>query len=203
MASNTKSEFESKIENFWKWFDANSARLLKYSTDKHVGDEITRQLEELGIGDWEIGPWEEGLFFFAISPNLNEDKLKKTKEIVAQAPVCQGWHFLSSKPPKKWKGIWKMNNEYGQEILINSSNWQYILYRFEDDTFDADIVLADIKGNEEIQNLAVDIALTGYLGEESFMNLIKNIKIVNKFDMQSESKASFLKYINKHIESVL
>ena len=68
-----------------------------------------------------------------------------------------------------------MKNELNIEIQINTSNWEYILYQFDDNTFDIDVLIDDIDGDTNTCYLAIDIALTGYLGEEKYMQLIKNV----------------------------
>jgi hypothetical protein len=62
-------------------------------------------VNRLGSFSWEIGPWENDLQFFALSPDLDIARLALTKQVIATAPDCKGWHFLPSKPPKNWKGF--------------------------------------------------------------------------------------------------
>lgn len=189
---------------FWNWFRSISNDLLLDPTRSDLIAQIDNRVSNLGVFDWEIGPWEEELYYFAISPNLDGAKLEITRGIVLHAPVAIGWHFLPSKPPKKdWQGIWKMKNELGKEILIDSNNWKYILFEFDDRTFDLDIMIDNVDSdNYDVVNMAIDIALTGYLGEEKFMKLIKGIKIVNSFEEEYQNKATLVKYIKKHIESI-
>jgi len=191
-----------KVVKFWDWFKSVSNDLILNPTRNDLTNQIDNHVSQLGHFDWEIGAWDENLFYFAISPNLDSNKLDLTRQIIKYAPLCNGWCFLPSKPPKEWQGIWKMKNEMGTEIWINSSNWKYILYAFEDKTFDMDIMVDDINGNDETVNMAIDIALTGFLGEEKFMSLIKNISIINS-DEEFSEKATSIKYIAKHIESIL
>jgi hypothetical protein len=190
------------IQEFWIWFESIASDLLAYPTNKNLIKKIDEHVYRLGRYDWEVGPWNDGLYYFAISPNLDIEKATTARRIIEMAPICKGWHFLSSKPPKAWTGIWKMTNETGDEILIDSNDWKYVLYRFNDDTFDIDIVIDSIKGNLDTQYLAADIALTGYLGEENFMRLIKNIQIVNEFEVLNKDKATLLKYIKSHMDDI-
>ena len=73
---------------------------------------------------------------------------------------------------------------------------------FEDETFDMDIMIDTIDGDNDTVNMAIDIALTGYLGEEKFMQLIKGIKTVTRFEEEHQNKATLVKYIKEHIESI-
>jgi len=192
------------IVNFWEWFKSISNDLLAYPTRADLVYQIDNRVSRLGHFDWEIGPWTADTYFFAISPGLDIKKFKLTSELVKYAPVCVGWNFLPSKPPKSdWLGIWKMKNELGQEILVDSNNWKYILYKFEDETFDMDIMIDNVEGDENTLNTAVDIGLTGYLGEETFMDLIKNIKIVRSFEEEHQNKATSVKHVKKHLESAM
>jgi hypothetical protein len=190
-----------RIIKFWDWFKSVSNDLILNPTRNDLTNHIDNYVSQLGHLDWEIGPWDENLFYFAISPNLDPNKLDLTHQIIEYAPICDGWHFLHSKPPKDWQGIWKMKNEFGAEIWVNSSKWKYILYAFEDKTFDMDIMIDDINGNDNTINMAIDIALTGFLGEERFMYLIKNISIISLIE-ESENKGTSIKHLRKHIESL-
>ena len=171
------------VIEFWNWFKSISKKLLLEPTRADLISQIDNRLSKFGLFDWEIGPWEDNTYYFAISPNSDAGKLEFTLEFVKNAPQCAGWHFMSSKPPKSdWQGKWKMKNQMGKEILVDSSNWEYILYAFEDGTFDIDIKINSVDSDSNTVNTAIDIALTGYLGEEAFMRLIKNIKIVSSFE---------------------
>ncbi len=193
--------FNNKIIKFWGWFKTVADDLLLDPTNALLVSQLDNRVSQLGRFDWEIGPFEKGVSYFAISPNLNADRLEITRQIMNLSPECEGWKFLPSKPPKDWQGIWKMKNDSGEEILINSDNWKYVLYQFEDKDFDMDIMIDDIDGNTDTYFMAIDIALTGYLGEENFMHLIKNVKIVSEFE--DPGKATLLKHIKKHIESII
>jgi hypothetical protein len=188
----------NQIINFWDWFKTISADLLEYATNKNLINQIDIKVSQLGNFDWEIGPFEE-VGFFAISPNLDIEKLSYTKQIIDMAPQCDGWHFLPSKPVKTdWKGIWKMKNEFGKEIHVDSNSWRYILYALDDGTFYTDVAISDIDGNTDTQYLAIDIAFTGYLGEENYMYFIKNIKIVGQLEADTDAKSTSLRFIKKH-----
>jgi hypothetical protein len=191
-----------KISKFWNWFKTISTGLLANHTDENLISVLDEQVGWLGDVDWEIGPWKENTLYFAISPNLDIDKLDFTRLIIALAPESQGWKFLSSKPPKEWNGIWEMENETGKTILIDTCDWEYILWLFDDAIFDIDIRIPNVDGNKYTQYIATDIALTGYLGEETFMNLIHNVNIVDEFDETNAGKATSIKNIKKHIESI-
>jgi hypothetical protein len=191
-----------KINKFWDWFKPISDNLLDHTTNENLINLLDDQINKLGKVDWEIGPWTDSLQFLAISPNLNIDMLAFTQQVIALAPPCEGWYFLPSKPPKDWKGIWNMKNERGAKILVDTSEWQYILYQSDDETFDIDIKTTEFDANLETQKLAVDIALTGYLGEECFMLIIRDIQIVIAFEDAVKSKATLLRNIKKHVESI-
>jgi hypothetical protein len=193
---------KDNVQKFWVWFESIASHLLENPTSPHLVNKLDENVHKLGGYDWEIGPWNDGLNYFAISPNLDIQKVAGAKQVIEIAPTCEGWHFLSSKPPKAWMGIWKMTNETGNEIIVDSNDWKYILYKFDDDTFDIDILINNIKGNVDTQYFAADIALTGYLGEENFMKLIKNVLVVDKFETSNGGKVTLLKYIKDHIDNI-
>ncbi|MDN3579658.1 hypothetical protein [Mucilaginibacter flavus] len=188
-----------KINSFWIWFQSVADDLLKHPTNENLISLLNARITELGVSAWEIGPWENNDYFLVISPGLDINQLPLTQQIIDLAPICNGWHFLAFKPVKDWKGIWDMKNEWDKTIRVNSTNWEYILYLFDDGTFDIDIKIDGVDGNENTRYAAVHFALAGYLGEEVVMQLILNVKIVDSF----KGKATSLKHIKKHIESII
>jgi hypothetical protein len=189
------------VIRFWKWFQSIATELFQNPTRADLIGQIDSRIARLGRFDWEVGPFEHGTSFFCVSPNLDISRLEITNHIIALAPICDNWIFLPSKPPKnEWKGLWKMDNNLGREIIIDASNWEYILYQFEDTSFDMDIKVDEIDGSLETYKLAVDIALTGYLGEEVVMRSIPNVTIVD--ELEDEAKATKLRFIKKHMEGL-
>lgn len=198
----TKVDIDNIIE-FWSLFKSIASDLKHNPTGSDLVSQVDAAIDRLGPFDWEIGPYTGEEYYFSVSPNLDASKLETTKEFMKYAPVCAGWTFLPSKPVKSdWKGMWKMLNENGKEILIDSNNWRYVLYQFDDQTFDIDIIINNIDGNEDTHNMAIDIGLTGYLGEERFMDLIKHIKVISEPEEEHKNKTTLVKYIRDHIESL-
>ena len=201
---NPDTDLEKKATNFWMWFSIIAAELLADPIRSDLIGQLDSRVCALGSFDWEIGPYVDGLYYLAISPNLNLSNLRTTQFIVSLSLPCVGWHFLSSKPQKtEWLGIWEMKNEIGKEIIVDSSSWEYILFKFEDEhNFDIDIKINFIDGDRDILNTAVDIALTGYLGEEEFLRSIININIVDEFGEDIKSNVTKLPHIFKHLQSL-
>jgi hypothetical protein len=188
-----------KVNSFWNWFESIASHLLEHPSNQNLISLLDARITDLGIAAWEIGAWENDDYFLAISPGFNINHIPLTQQVVDLAPVCAGWHFLAFKPAKGWEGIWDMKNESGKTLRVNSANWEYVLYQFDDGSFDIDVKIDEVDGNEATRYDAIDLALAGYLGEELFMQLIQNVTIVDTF----EGKATALKHIKKHIESIL
>jgi hypothetical protein len=190
------------IVSFWKWFESVSDALFQNNENFGILSELDTKVKTLGPFDWEVGPVDDNLIYLAISPRLNEEYLTITKEIVSYAPSCKGWWILYAKPRKEYAPVFNMVNENGKSILVDISVWEYVLFLFEDGTFDIDLRISTIDGNLETKNLAVDVVLTSLMGEERFMALIKNIRIVDNFG-ENEKQAIKLKQINEHIEKIV
>jgi len=197
-----EKDINARIINFWNWFESISDDLFKNVKRSDLLDQIDTRVSFLGRLDWEIGPLDESNYYFAISPNLDDKKFQLTQEIVGYAPNCKGWKFFSSKPSKEWEGKWTMKNEKNEEIFIDTTDWKYVLYQFEDSTFAMDILIDKVDGDLNTCQLAVDIALIGYLGEEKFMNLIKDIKIITDLGNEQINRLTKLRNILKHIDDI-
>ena len=191
-----------KVVAFWQWFKSVSNKLILDMKDADVLSTLDNYVATIGPFDWEIGPDTTSTFYLAISTNLNPDLVGGVRQIVDLAPVCRGWSFLSAKPPKESWEIIEMFNELNAFITVYTSSWEYVLYKFEDGTFDMDIKIDSVDGNVDTCYLAVDIAITSILGEEKYMQLIRNVKIVPGFEADEKDKSSLFKYLSKHILEV-
>jgi hypothetical protein len=189
-----------EISAFWIWFKSISESLyLNIKSPAYTGL-IDEKIRKLGRFDWEMGSVNDELMFFAISPNLDADLFSVTEEIVSYAPECKNWTFLSSKPRKEYTPEWRMTDDRGNWMTVDTSSWLYVLYYFEDGTFDMDLQMNSFDLGEKQKTLALDIVLTNILGEEDYMHLVQHVKIVDHFE--DHGKATPIKHLHNHITNI-
>jgi hypothetical protein len=186
------------IIEMWNWFKSISDRLIENPKDVSILNKIDFYIDKLGSLDWEIGPYDTTTCYFAISPGLDKNLLNETKKIISYSPNCNGWSFLYSKPAKEWRDFFRMLNENEETIEVHTASWQYILYQFEDNTFDVDVKINPINGDINTSQLAVDIVLTNALGEEMYMELINHVNIETN-ELGNEQNMSFVKDLKAHL----
>jgi len=192
---------KAQIQNFWKWFVKNVSQFKSDDADQKLFDQLDQKIQELGEFDWELGELKKE-WFFVISPNFNEELLLQTEQIISQAPECPGWIFFSARQKKDWDLIWDMPNAQGSLIKVDARSWEYLLYQFDDGSFDIDISPVGFKGDLETKYVAIDFVLAGILGEREYLSLIKGINLVNKFKGKDQKMVSELKNLEKHIFSL-
>ena len=192
----------NEILGFWEWFKSISDALHADMKNSDILKVLDNRIKEIGPFDWEIGPLNETVLYLAISPCLNQELMKKTIEIVGNAPSCPGWTFLYAKPSKGYSPTFNMINEYGRAIEVNTSTWMYVLFYFDDGTLDIDVKISTVHGDVKTEALAVEIALTNIIGEEKFIKLLKNVRIVNDFG-SDEFNATSIKYLSNHLDKIL
>jgi len=198
-----------KIRFFWEWFTSVSEELLKKGDNSAFIERIDHFITSLDERlDWEIGPVEGELAlnykaeqYLCISPCLNTDRLYLTKEIISYAPTHASWLFLSVKPAKGWIPRWTMLNELDKVIPIDSTHWKYVLYLFDDGTYDMDVWIDQVDGNSDTQLSAVEIAVTNLLGEERFMRSIKNIQLISDIN-DANKRWSKLENLKVHLDKL-
>lgn len=190
----------NKVNRFWEEFSVLSQEIIKSPDNNKVIERVDYLVKELGGYDWEYGPSEKGEYYFCLSPNLQEELLKKVDEIVSLAPVIYDWEIISGKPRKKefLKG-WTMFNEDNTEILVDTDNWKCVVYKFPDNTYDIDFKISGVEGNEDTQYLAVDIHLTNLLGERNYLRLIKGVNIVPEFSKEAIGRTVMVKDLTNYI----
>src|SRR5215469_14206725 len=108
------------VKDFWRWFKSISEELYLDIKNTRIIEAIDKKIKLLGPFDWEIGPINGDVMFLAVSPNLDLDLLKDTKEIISYAPECRNWIFLSSKPKKEYTPVWRMTDYRGNWIEVDT-----------------------------------------------------------------------------------
>lgn len=188
-----------EIQTFWEEFKAISTDLIRSPNDKNLIKEINASIMKLGNLDWEYGPFnDKNRFYFCLSPNFNAKNIPVIEQIITAAPKIERWKFLAYKPKKEWVGRWKMEGNNDRILTIDSTNWKAVAYKFPDNTYDIDVKL-DSWNYEEDASIAVDILLVNVLGEEKYMRLVENVRIVDEFEGDSKDKGIYFRYLDKVI----
>jgi hypothetical protein len=199
-----------KVKDFWRWFQSNADEFLKNQYNNELIEKIDKFIDSFNVTlDWEIGPVEGASSeqnkveqYLCISPCLNEDLVPLTREIISLAPACDSWLFLPAKPAKGWFPEWNMLNEVNQAIAIDASDWKYLLYLFDDGTYEMDVYVDNVDGNANTRLLAAEIAITNLLGEDMLMNTIKNIQVVPEISQGDLNKWSDLENLKRHLDQL-
>jgi hypothetical protein len=194
---------QNRSHEFWEWFKSRSNQLFDDPTNADIILDLDRQIQSLGPFDWEIGPFNEEFMYLAISPNLDPKLLAITRLIVKSAPKVKNWVFYDSKPQKPYISQWHMLNDVGKPILIDTSFWKYVLYKFQDGTFDIEVNVVSIDGNEQTRLLAVEIAMANILGEHTFLTLVKNVSVTDSNEFRGIIFKNLYQQLQKDENSTL
>jgi hypothetical protein len=193
---------QTKIEYFWNWFQKILPKLNAGDLKDDLIDEIDNKVLNLGPFSWEIGPGLIQENSFVISPNGNIELLEQTRKIIDLAPKVAGWEFHCSKPPKNWNFNFSFLDDNNKEINVNANDWEYVLSRYPDKTFDIYIKGPYNSINEANISTAIEILIIGILGEEEYINKIRYIEAVKEFEQEFAGKQSKIKYLKTHIDKL-
>lgn len=169
---------DEEISSFFDWLIKNISTLNK-SLD--IQQEMTKKIKSIHSDlHWEIGPLSEDEKYLAFSPNLNENLLNITRNLVEKSPKISGWKFLCAKPKKNWnnRSIKFRSNKNLKNVTCD--NWQYFLTSFNDDEFfDVNIVpdkKLELTKNE--LNYIADLFVEFELGEELYIQAIDQVNVL-------------------------
>lgn len=192
---------DKKIHEFWSFISGISKELAATPNNDNLINKIDSAVYAFGDYDWEYGPSQSKDFYFALSPNLRIDLIQEVEYIVSLAPVIENWEIISCKP-KKFEPLekWNMYNEKGEKIVVNTKEWECIIYKFPDNTIELDILINNLEGNDEIKYLAVDIHLSNIMGEKKYIQTISNFKIVAEFSGETGKRAVKVRDIEMYID---
>ncbi|CAM1352208.1 hypothetical protein [Tenacibaculum ascidiaceicola] len=189
----------NKINNFWNWFSTNEENLSPEKITNELISELDNKILSLGDFSWEIREGKNKSNLLVISPGGDVDLLKNSLEIIKESPDSSNWEFLHYKPAKDWDFKLSLYNNKGDEEIIDVKDWEYVLLRFEDSTYDIIFKTNSSKtAKRDDINLIGDIVLESILGEELSLNLIKNIDFVNEFDKKYIEQKTSITNLRKH-----
>jgi len=197
---------QNKIKKFWGWFIMAANNFGKQFKNEELIRELDQKIEQLGDIAWEIGPGvvDSNNNALVFTPCGNKDLLPITKLIVENAPYCSGWEFFSSKPPKKWKRYFTMEDDKGDEVEIDASNWQYAMIKYKDGIFDIIIQAPELSQySEDFKYIAAAIVIDGEIGEEKRLNWIEGIEVVEEFDNDLREKSNSIDVLTKHFNGLI
>jgi len=160
MFSTSRNNTPEKL--FWQWFEKNSAKLMKFESDRDATfDELTDQLRQVHPDlTFEFGPIINGKREFVVSADGIRDAFPAVKSLVDAAPSLEEWIIIPFRPPK------------GTEFIIQIGDYSLgaedIWFSYEPDGDRIGLILY-IKGlsveNEDVAAQASFILLDGALGE--------------------------------------
>lgn len=166
---------------------------------REIDDEVSR-LDDIS---WEYGPYDDNIFYFALSPDFDENKIDRVRTIINLAPKVPNWIFMAGKPAKKncSSKVSIVSNTYEQ--IFDTSEWRCILYKFQDKTFEMDIYIPQQTGSIEDIHTILDIQLSNLIGELFFLEKIKNIQLITEGDDVNKGLIKLNDLSRDYLEGIL
>jgi len=195
---------DTKIENLWRWFVANENQIIDSFQNESLANHIVENLDNLildfGMFTWEIGPGKVKPWFLTISPNGDRDLIRVSQKIIEHAPNLDDWEFNYCKPAKDWDRKFIIYDSNMNEQNIDASNWKYVMLRNEDGMIDLILEAMNITHlDHDTARTAADIIVTSEIGEETKIQKILSVDIVDKLERQYNSRKTEIQYLKKHL----
>lgn len=195
---------DTKIENLWRWFVANEKQIIDSFQNESLANHIVENLDNLildfGMFTWEIGPGKVKPWFLTISPNGDRDLIRVSQKIIEHAPNLDDWEFNYCKPAKDWDRRFIIYDSNMNEQNIDASNWKYVMLRNEDGMIDLILEAKNITHwDHDTARTAADIIVTSEIGEETKIQKILSVDIVDKLERQYNSRKTEIQYLKKHL----
>lgn len=194
---------DTKIESLWRWFVVNENQIIDSFQNESLANHIVENLDNLildfGMFTWEIGPGKVKPWFLTISPNGDRDLIRVSQKIIEHAPNLDDWEFNYCKPAKDWDRRFIIYDSNMNEQNIDASNWKYVMLRNEDGMIDLILEAMNITHlDHDTARTAADIIVTSEIGEETKIQKILSVDIVDKLKRQYNSRKIEIQYLKKH-----
>src|SRR5690348_3945524 len=123
-----------RVSEFWKWFKNIASSLVADVQNGPLLQELDSKLAHLNSKlSWEIGPGSSEPWQLVISPNLDPDLRQTATDIIAHAPVIEGWEFYSARRPKEWDYKFRIDRvDEAEPIELDATGWNFVLLEYPD-----------------------------------------------------------------------
>jgi hypothetical protein len=182
---------ERGLQGFWRWFASVADEFGEHFENEDLLKELDRRVTRLGPFAWEVGPGLERPSALTISPAGSRELLRRTEAIVQCAPEIPGWEFHPAKMPRRAQAIFEIENAEGRSVLVDASEWTFVLLQYPDGQAEAIIEAAnlDLSLSDDHQRWAGEIALDGIIGEATRISLIDQVTVVRHLDDEYGGRA--------------
>jgi hypothetical protein len=178
---------------FWKFFEKIQEKLFDEPSNSELASKINSEVALLGELDWELGPYGTNQMYFCLSPNMQNELLHYTRNLIALAPVLKNWHFFPAKPKKIEKvASFQLINDDGSITIVNTDLWQIVLFQYDDNVFDIDLLVDVTTYKSENRDMITDIAITNAIGEMAYIEQINKVSVVSNFDYTATIEFRYL-----------
>lgn len=188
-------EDNSKYQNFWNWFlqmEKTFSDIIRTENDiqKNFISVLSEKLE--GFGDkyfFLIGINEQNDIELIFSAEGIVKNVVFVEELVAAAPLIDGWKFIALKPCIDIGDINIRMYDDEAEIIIDQSKLFFYpnLHPELPDEIDINIIHTDMdENNRNIIGNGIFIYLDNLLGELEFMNNIDHLQLISKDEVKDE-----------------
>jgi len=197
-------KIKEQVCDFWRWFSSVANDFASNFENDAILSELDARVSGFGQVTWEVGPGLEKPNALVISPNGDSDLLGLTREIVALSPRLPDWEFHPAKPPKQWDLRFVVEDVDGTPVKVDANDWEYVLLRFPDGTFDIVLCAPNLEGvHEDTRQLAADVAVEGVLGEIRKLQYVRRVEAVTGLEEKHRGKCTKLKHLSHHLGSLV
>ena len=176
----------AQILEFWRWFSNIASSLSADLQNPLLLKELDSRLAHLNSKlSWEVGPGSSEPWQLIISPNLDPELRQTAMDIIAHAPVLEGWEFYAARRPKEWdyKFCIERAGSEEEQIELDASEWGFVLLKYPDGKHEVLLQanhLPELDVNERWQ--AAAIVLESILGEEVLMDAIDEFELLDHLE---------------------
>lgn len=175
----------NSYQDFWTWFQENERAFFKVvktgaNIEEGFFDKLSSKLGELREGYFFLtGMFDDNTAELILTADGNVKNIVFVEELVAAAPIIQGWKFTALKPPSE-NGDFsiKMGDyEYSTENIFFYSNDNPEL----PDEIDISVVYQGFQEKDkDLIGNGVLIYLDNFIGELNLVSVIDNINIIGE-----------------------
>ena len=149
---------------------------------------------------WDMGLDNDDNWFLLLSPNGDEELLKITQQVMTNAPEHMDWLFYSSRPAKTWNRQILIYDELHDELIIDASNWHYLVFDDEDEKLAIVLEATNLTSiDSNLTETAAAEFLIKELGELNWILQIGSVEVVSSVENEHEEIKNHISELKEHL----